>query len=479
MQLPFQSKPGVKSVRNPPAVGNLIACAVLSVVATLAWSFPASKDDAVLGYLDYPQFWFAVFVSVAALVACVIRILPQSLRRPVGFRMGAVGLGTVIALCLLETFAYFLPVRNQMDNPWYFAAGGGVSESVELPFERPPHLKWEGLSRGDLAMLHNELDPYARIVTFQTDRQGFRNGEELHQADVVVIGDSFAEAGNVPEAETFTKVVGRKLGCTSRNLGRAGYGPPTELIVLRKYGLDCRPKIVIWQIAESNDLGDSFSFQKWDEAGRPRFFDFEADRNWLRTQAWKQRSPTFRAFDVLRNHDPRTWPYDGWFRDHAGVEHPMRFLDAPDLECSMRDNFGWPKLAGSIAEGAALCRSNQIQLLVVLVPVKYRVMGPYTRFPNRKSPQPRSVADPSYDQTLGGLLNSLCGSLGVPYVDATERFEARASEGEIVYQPYDTHLSSIGHEVVANLVVERLHALGEKATSKATGDNRTSQANSP
>jgi len=477
MQLPFQPKAGGKPGRPPQAMGARVACTVFGVVAVLAWSFPATKDNAVLGYLDYAQFWFAVFASVAALSAFVVGLLPQRLRRPVGFRLGALGLGTVVALGLLEALAYFLPVRSQMDNPWYFAAGGGVSESVELPFERPPHLKWEGLSRGDLALLNNDPDPYARIVTFQTDRQGFRNGEELQQADVVVIGDSFAEAGNVPEAESFAKLIGRKLAGTSRNLGRAGYSPPTELIVLRKYGLACQPKVVVWQIAESNDLSDCFSFSKWVEAGRPRFFDFEADRSWQRTQAWQQRSPTFRAFDQLRHHDPRPWPYDGWFRDHAGVEHPMRFLETPDLQGSLRDSFGWPTLAESLANGAALCRSNQIQLLVVLVPDKYRVMGPYTRFPNRTSPPPASTSDPSYQQTLGGLLKSLCGSLGVPFLDATGGLEARASRGEIVYQPFDTHLSSLGHEVIAELVVARLKTLAEEATSKGPADDHPSSAN--
>ena len=479
MQLPFPPKPGVQPGRSSLSVGNLVTCTLLGVVAVLAWSFPAAKADSVLGYLNYSQFWFAIFASAAALSAFVIGMLPPPLRRPIGFRLSALGLGTFVALSLLEALAYFLPVRSQMDNPWYFAAGGGVSESVELPFERPPHLRWEGLSRGDLALLNRDPDPYARIVTFQTDSQGFRNSEELPQADVVVIGDSFAEAGNVPEAETFTKLIGQKLSRSTRNLGRAGYGPPNELVVLRKYGLPCRPKLVVWQIAEANDLEDSFSDQKWVAAGRPRFFDFEADRNWQRTQGWRQRSLTFRAFDLLRHHDPRPWPYDGQFRDHAGVEHPMRFLNVPELEISMRDHFGWPRLAESLAAGAAVCRSNQIQLLVVFVPVKYRVMGPYTRFPNRASPAPGSAASAVYDQTFGGLLKSLCGSLGVPFVDATGKLEAQAKAGALVYLPFDTHLSGLGHEVVADVVVEKLKTLDQTSTSQGPAVTRDASANLP
>src|SRR6185369_5953031 len=136
-------------------------------------------------------------------------------------------------------------------------------DSDDLPFERPAHLHWEGLSRGDLAILNQDDDPYATRVTFVTDHEGFRNGRDQDRANLVFLGDSLTEAGNLPEDDTFVRRTATAMNTTARNLGRAGYTAPTELIVLRKYGLTCRPRAVVWQIAESNDLVEAVMFQNW------------------------------------------------------------------------------------------------------------------------------------------------------------------------------------------------------------------------
>lgn len=437
----------------------VIACVVLGVGATVAWLLPTAKRDAVLGRYDYAEFWLAVGFTLATISAAVVGAVPAAVRRGVGFRVAAIWLGVGMGLMLVETAARFLPVKNQMDNPWYFAAGGGIAASEELPFERPAHLFWEGLSRGDLAQLNQDPDPFARTITFQTDGEGFHNDKDIAQADLITLGDSFTEAGNVPVAENFSTLLGRALGLTTRNLGRAGYSPPIELIVLKKYGLRCRPKIVIWQIAESNDLDDSLRYERWVAAGRPPFFDANTDQRWLRSQAWQRRSPTHRIFDWLRRHDPHPWPFDGTFRDHDGVAQPVRFFNTPVLNYAARKHPGWPEFARALTEGAALCRSNRMQLVLVLVPEKYRVLGPYTHMLDPGIPALAASNAAPTAESLSGALGSLADSLGVAFVDATGPLEARAKAGELVYLPYDTHLSPRGHQVVAELVVGKLKSL--------------------
>jgi hypothetical protein len=465
MQMPFQAKSGARGGRPPTVL--LVACTIFGLAAVVAWSSPAAKGNAVLGRFNYWQFWSAVGLMAAAVSVFTIGLLPQKFRRAVGFRLGAIWIGLVFGLLLVELAARFLPVRNQMDNPWYFSAGGGVAESVELPFERPAYLRWAGLSRGDLAQLNDDPDPYARQITFETDWEGFRNGTYIRQADLITIGDSYTEAGNVLEAESFTTLLGKKLNLKTRNLGRAGYSPPVELLVFKKYGLACQPKIVVWQIAESNDLNESLGYQNWLAAGRPPFFDASSDRASLRSKAWKQRSPTYRLFDLLRTHNHRTWPYDGVFHDRAGKEYPVRFLNTPALNSSVVRHEGWDFSAHAIAEGAALCRSNQIQLVVILVPDKYRVLGPYTEMLNRKIRTPPASAGRANPEVLGNMLASLCESLGVPFLDPTASFQQRSEAGELVYLPYDTHLSPFGHEVLADLVADKLKAFHASSTPAA------------
>lgn len=458
MDLSSPQMPRATQDRRPKSTCLLVMCVLLGTVAVVAWLAPVAKTNAVFGRYSYGQFWLVLLSTSAALSAFAIAALPATRRRGLGFRLGALWVGMLAGLSLTELSALLLPVKNQMDNPWYFCAGGGVAESEELPFGRPPHLKWEGLSRGDLAIMGGDEDPHARQITFETDWQGFRNGEDLEQADLIVIGDSFSEAGNLPEVESFCSLIGRELEVTSRNLGRAGYGAPSELVVLKKYGLACQPKIVVWQIAESNDLDDALRYSKWTAAGRPRFFDLAADRRWQRSKAWQQRSPTFRVFELVRHHDPRPWPTDGWFEDATGKKNRVRFMNLTPFDVPVRHHAGWAAQAQALRTGALLCRSNDIQLVMLLVPTKYRVLGPHTRMLDPSLPQPSVASRTAKTNSLRYLLRSLCESVDVTFADATRRLEERAGAGELVYLPYDTHLSPAGHEVVAGLVVEKLQS---------------------
>ena len=90
----------------------------------------------------------------------------------------------------------------------------------------------------------------------QYDRHGFRNEREFSTADVAVIGDSFIEAGEVASSALFTTMLARLTGLTVVNFGQGYYGPQQELIVLRRYAIPLRPRIVVWTFFEGNDFDD-------------------------------------------------------------------------------------------------------------------------------------------------------------------------------------------------------------------------------
>jgi hypothetical protein len=58
----------------------------------------------------------------------------------------------------------------------------------------------------------------------------------------------------------------------------------------------------------------------------------------------------------------------------------------------------------------------------------------------------------------------------VPFVDATDALEARAAKGELVYQAFDTHLSTSGHEVVAELLLKTLKNLNQITNNSVSAE---------
>ncbi len=425
----------------------LVLCGA-GVGCLAAWLLPGPKPDAVAGRLGYPEFLLALLSSGLLLSVLLVVLQARPNRKQVAFRTAAVWLGTLGAWIAWETIVWLLPPRHPMDNPFYTRSLGRAGD--ELPFERPPHLHWEGWSRGDLRMDKQDPDPSSQRVTFVTDLQGFRNSEDRTQADLVFLGDSFTEAGSVAEEDTFVRQTAESLGWTARNLGRSGYTPPVELVVLARYALPCRPRAVVWQIAESNDLEEAVHYLKWVAAGRPAVFSVGLDP----LNAWEQFSPSWRLFRRLRT--PKPWPLRGTFRDRTGQVHEIRFLEMPSRAQSPLEHPGWPVMERSLREGAQLLRDRKIPLLLVLIPMKARGMGPSVELDAELQKKLGSSWDLLESQTLAAQLKTLCQELEVTFLDTTPALRSAAAAGEVVYLPFDTHLAPAGHQVVSAALVEAI-----------------------
>jgi hypothetical protein len=430
------------------------------LVCLAAWLLPAEKPHAVLGRLSYLQFVAAALSTLLFALGVVLAVCPASARRAIGFRVAAIVLAVLAVLVPYEIICFLMRPLHLMDNPWYPTTGDALEAHPDLPFVRPAHLRWEGISRGDLAILNGDADPYARQVTFQTDHEGFRNSSDLSRAELIFLGDSFTEAGNVPEEETFVRLVAGELQMTARNLGRAGYSPPTELIVLREYGLACGPRIVVWQIAENNDLTDAVRYRKWVAAGRPPYTRSDTRGQFSRGESWQHRSPTFRLFASLRLPKPWEGGPSGTFVDAAGHPSPVRMLYVPDPTLRPEEHPGFGEILHALREGHEMLRTRDIRLVVFLVPMKLRAMARRMEFdePSIRLLTSRGLDGPDWDvpeeNTLAFQLKQRCAELGIPFADATPRLRERAADGGLVYLAYDTHLSPDGHHVVAELITE-------------------------
>lgn len=377
---------------------------------------------------------------------------PASRRRKLTFQLAAISASVLITAAVAD-FGYAFVVQGAWtpthSDVWF--DGDAITWKNALPdeelgFVRKPGLSWQG-----------RVSPEARYVTYRTDENGFRNPAGVSKADVVFIGDSFTDAGSVPEEDTFVRKFGLRSKLSVVNLGRGFYGPQQELIILKRFAFRYDPGLVVWQIFEGNDLTDARRYAEW--KANPDQHDSISLR-------YTKRS-------LIARWLARTIPKDAGaprlFEDRNGQTRRL-FLDyryVPDQPA--REPAAMAETRRAIEEGYRLCQSRGVPLLIIFVPIKVRVMAPYVRFNDagdRDYYLPGGKLDS--DSDFGSQLAKFSEGLGCPFLDMTSALRRRAAEDNVsVYSTnQDTHLDVDGHSVVAQVLAEWMQANASKGFAR-------------
>ena len=128
----------------------------------------------------------------------------------------------------------------------------------ELGFRFKPSLVIPKPQKGWLDQKPREL---------RTDKNGFHNQTNnmidlngTQNLDILSVGDSFMYG-----ASDIFKDFFNKKNLTFYNLAMFRYGPPQYNIVIKKYGLELQPKVIIYGIFE-NDFYDTYDFEDWSKS---------------------------------------------------------------------------------------------------------------------------------------------------------------------------------------------------------------------
>ncbi len=398
------------------------------------------------GHYRFTDIEFATILTIAWLALFAITLSPIHLRRG-----RATKLGTVLSVFLLtgavcdQTFTYW--------SVWFGHVWCGVhafsirttEADPELIYKHRPGITWTG-----------QKTPECYRIDFRTDEQGFRNPPGIRQANLVFIGDSVTEAGEVPEGQTFVRRAESMVGERAVNLGVFCYGPQQELVVLKRYGLKYRPTVVIWQVTEWNDLEDAERFAQGIVDAR------------------------------------RVLPWKTFYENHSLVVKliaklfPPRRRNVVDFELtggSIERRVIWPfvntvpacptglaETRRILSEAHRLCRAQGAEFVVVCVPAQQRVLAPFIRTKDAREEaryRPASGSDVPNDVTHA--LAAICNDLGCAFIDVTPALRRRATEdNRHIYIKNDTHLDVDGHAVVAREIVERLGMPATGLLSDAT-----------
>jgi hypothetical protein len=321
----------------------------------------------------------------------------------------------------------------------------------ELLWIHRPGQRITGSASGDMVAWLEIATDRRYPVDLTYDRNGFRNATDLDSAPVVLVGDSFLEWSNVGQQDLVGNVLERRLGVPVANLGQAGYGPGQERIVLRRYALPLRPRVVVWQFFEGNDLGDLQRYEEW-SADWPRIradMGGFAERSFLRN-GWR----TARLMAVARRETDGPRARERSCRITAGEARDSTLYFAyAGTPLGERELGLLTKVEQLLAEGQAEARQHGAELVLMFVPTKFRVYGDLCSYP------PDGLAKLWVVNDMPQRLGAFAARTGMPFLDLTPALIG-ARNGPLLYFIDDGHWTPLGHQVAGDTLAAFLHANG-------------------
>ncbi|HKY41654.1 MAG TPA: hypothetical protein VJM50_01060 [Pyrinomonadaceae bacterium] len=423
---------------NKTKVPRLLGLTLLLGASCYLWLLPLfrPRGDFLWGYYRLKDIYLGFPVGVALLCTLAVLAIPAKYRRALALRLVTVLVSLIFTVLLVDVIYAFILRGGLRPNFWLDQASIPRIYNVaddELGFVRKPGTSWRG-----------HIDEADRFVDYRTDGNGFRNSA-VHEpvADVVFVGDSFTEAVEVSEGDTFVRRVGNATGLSVVNLGRGGYGPQQEFIVLQKYGLAYSPRFVIWQLFEGNDLPDAEHFAVWKKNPQHSTTSIQ-DRYFAHSFITKLLTKT-RVAD-------RTTPWITFnYSDGTAARIPLNYIYEPSQPEQIPA--GMEETNRTVQMVHEFCQTHRIRLMILFIPTMIRVMRPYVTF-ERKEDETRHLGQPS-NKDFSRRVAEECARVGCSFIDSFAALrQAAAIDNRQLYIFGDEHLDIRGHEVIAQLVTD-------------------------
>lgn len=289
-----------------------------------------------------------------------------------------------------------------------------------------------------------EGEPYE--VHYTTDARGMRpTTRHGDRPNLLVVGDSFTQAAQANDGETYYNHLGEALGYDVTAYGVGGYGSLQELMALRYLMESTKPDLVVWQACANDFMNNDYELER-----QSRLYNVRRRRPYLEDGEIVYRKP-FSVLQSLVNRVPRTirFPHTamgliqrvsaGRLDVEAEEAVELARMDSPEFRASVAAT------KATFAQAAELLDDTPWVLFNVDA---YRT--PYQRIYER----------------LSGELNIPLVGAGLP--TPTQRPDLYAADG--------LHWSQTGHKVVADHLQAEITVLLTQAHADSSDTAATEPA---
>jgi len=339
-------------------------------------------------------------------------------------------------------------------------------------------------SRADNMLNHAHV-PGLEFVHTAKDGKEFRNpvkynSRGLHDHEytyekgpgttrILVLGDSFVEALQVPMEKNFCEITEQELNSALQparyeviNMGVSGYSPILEYLYLKKEGLKYGPDIVILFFF-MNDVYDDFAYKsmaRFGPGGLPLRVGTGREDKTKKLKGCKRfRRRLCNSIKGLINKSKfyvflkeRTYRLQEKAGKRKKEPEENRFLILTEYPESS-EHLLWPDTLGYISAARNLAERQGAKFLFVTIPVEGQLFGgrqdAVTRFYLKGKP---------FSERSEKKIAEFCGHNHIKYISLRKEFDRLGAEG--LYFKYDGHFTEKAHREVSGIILEKLKHLG-------------------
>jgi hypothetical protein len=450
--------------------GGLLVIVAVLVVNGLLWLIPSDVVELVardrqtlLGRYSRAHFAWIIVAFIASLVVLFLHFSPNPAvkkRRAFGLLAAALVLGPALLL---------IDVVLRVKKDWGFELAG-------LAYHRTPTRVIHGAFE-DKPEAHRTYPSAPQGSgrfewTLTTDHRGFRNTTEMSTCGVIALGDSFTEGSQVSDEQVWTAHFAKAASAPIYNMGVSGYAPQHARASLVQFGLELKPKWVLYAFYEGNDFKQAKPDAKppapWGRFLKQSVLLDKVDQFLIARLGPIGAQRSVPELDLL-SWLPVRCPPGPEGRPYAF--DPSFFVDHFEWGSDFAASKYWTRTAELLERIHQDCTAAGATLVIVYIPTAAHVVLPLVReqlppemvraFTALRAKDELPPAGEFVEKLLAGLdtpeavTTKWCAERGIPLISLTAPLREATAQGRQMYFTYNAHWTPAGHEVAGRVIAER------------------------